>query len=114
MSGPATGGGTNRPRAAAIIGPYGSGKSTLFEALMIAGGAQLKRGDPRTRRMGTELRLGHCGFLGDSWSLIDLVDENDVRDAAIVELFQQGGDEQGLGVVGFADDDGDVHGTEGG
>ena len=71
MSGPATGGGTNRPRAAAIIGPYGSGKSTLFEALMIAGGAQIKRGDPRTRRMGTELRLGHCGFLGDSWSLID-------------------------------------------
>ncbi|MCX7382300.1 MAG: elongation factor G [Alphaproteobacteria bacterium] len=71
MSGQSNGGGTHRPRAAAIIGPYGSGKSTLFEALMLTGGAQIKRGDPRSRRMGTELRLGHCSFLGDSWSLID-------------------------------------------
>ncbi len=71
MSGQSNGGGTHRPRAAAIIGPYGSGKSTLFEALMLAGGATIKRGDPRSRRMGTELRLGHCSFLGDSWSLID-------------------------------------------
>ncbi len=71
MSGQSNGGGTHRPRAAAIIGPYGSGKSTLFEALMLAGGASLKRGDPRSRRMGTELRLGHCSFLGDSWSLLD-------------------------------------------
>lgn len=71
MSGQSNGGGSNRPRAAAIIGPYGSGKSTLFEALMIAGGASIKRADPRNRRMGTELRLGHCSYLGDSWSLID-------------------------------------------
>ena len=59
------------PRSIALVGPYASGKSTLFEALMIAAGATLKRGDPRTRRMGTELRLGHCTYLGDAWSILD-------------------------------------------
>ncbi len=38
---------------------------------MLAGGASLKRGDPRNRRMGTELRVGHCSFLGDAWSILD-------------------------------------------
>lgn len=70
MSGQQSGGGT-RPRAVAIVGPYGSGKSTLFEALMLAGGATLKRGEPRQRRGGTELRLGHCSYLGDAWSILD-------------------------------------------
>ena len=76
MSGQPNGGGTHRPHAAAprsvaIVGPYGSGKSTVFEALMAAGGAPIRRGDPKSRRMGTEVRLGHCTFLGDQWSILD-------------------------------------------
>jgi elongation factor G len=57
------------PRAAAIVGPYGTGKSTLFDALIEAAGAPPKRA--ATRRAGTELRLAHCTWLGDSWALLD-------------------------------------------
>jgi elongation factor G len=60
-----------RPRSIALIGPYGSGKSALYEALLTTAGAPIKRGDPRARRMGTELRLGHCSYLGDAWSILD-------------------------------------------
>jgi elongation factor G len=60
------------PRSIALIGPYGSGKSTLFDALMAAAGASLKRpGDVRKRVVTTEVRLGHCSFLGDRWSILD-------------------------------------------
>jgi len=56
----------------ALVGPYSSGKSTLFEALMEAAGASVKRPtDPRNRPMTTEIRLGHCSYLGDSWSILD-------------------------------------------
>lgn len=60
------------PRSAALIGPYGSGKSSLFDALMAAAGTPVKRPiDPRKRVVSTELRLGHCSFLGDRWSILD-------------------------------------------
>jgi elongation factor G len=60
------------PRSVALVGPYGSGKSTLFDALLEAAGAPVKRpADPRNRPSTTELRLGHCQFLGDSWSILD-------------------------------------------
>ncbi len=60
------------PRSVALVGPYGSGKSALFDALMEVAGAPVKRpADPRNRPSTTELRLGHCQFLGDKWSVLD-------------------------------------------
>lgn len=72
MTGSPMGGAVNGPRSIALIGPYGSGKSTLFDALMSAAGAPPKRStDSRKRVMSTEVRLGHCSFLGDRWSILD-------------------------------------------
>ncbi len=69
MSGSANG---RSPRSVALVGPYSSGKSTLFEALMEAAGASVKRpADPRNRPATTEVRLGHCNYLGDAWSVLD-------------------------------------------
>jgi elongation factor G len=60
------------PRSVALVGPYGAGKSALFDALMEAAGAPVKRpADPRNRPSTTELRLGHCQYLGDNWSILD-------------------------------------------
>ena len=60
------------PRSVALVGPYGSGKSALFDALMEVAGAPVKRpADPRNRPSTTEVRLGHCQFLGDKWSVLD-------------------------------------------
>ncbi len=61
-----------RPRSVALVGPYTSGKSTLFDALVAAAGGAVKRGGGgRTRTMSTMLRLGHCSYLGDPWSILD-------------------------------------------
>lgn len=72
MSASASSTGGARPRSVALVGPYGSGKTTLFEALLGAAGTPVRRpGDPRSRSMSTELRLGQCSFMGDSWSILD-------------------------------------------
>jgi elongation factor G len=69
MSGTANG---RSPRSVALVGPYGAGKSALFDALMDAAGSPVKRpADPRNRPSTTELRLGHCQYLGDNWSILD-------------------------------------------
>lgn len=61
----------SRPRSIALIGPQGTGKSTLFEALLAAAGAPVKRVGARVRSASGELRLGHCRYLGEDWSIVD-------------------------------------------
>ena len=61
-----------RPRSIALVGPYGAGKSALFDELLSAAGAAARHGaESRGRSMSTELRLGHCSYLGDRWSILD-------------------------------------------
>ncbi|HEX4768881.1 MAG TPA: elongation factor G [Lichenihabitans sp.] len=60
---------TARPRTLALVGPFGSGKSTLFNKLLLACGETLKRG--AAGGGGGETRLGHCIHMGDAWSILD-------------------------------------------
>jgi elongation factor G len=63
---------THGPRCAALIGPYGSGKSALFDAMLAAAGQPTRRtGNDRSHQAGTEMRIGQASFLGDSWTLLD-------------------------------------------
>jgi elongation factor G len=55
------------PRTVTLIGPYGSGKSTLFDALLAAAGGPARRGAaPRGAT-----RIAHCNYLEEPWALID-------------------------------------------
>ena len=64
------GDGASPPRSFALVGPQGSGKSTLFDALLAASSNAPPRRNA-ARAMGTELRLGHAAMLGDSWAMLD-------------------------------------------
>ncbi|MDE2240245.1 MAG: elongation factor G [Rhodospirillales bacterium] len=72
MSGNQTHSGLHAPRAAAFIGPYGGGKTSLCEALLEVAGIRLRHaGDTRTPEPGTEAKLVNCTFLEDRWALLD-------------------------------------------
>ncbi|MBI4182692.1 MAG: elongation factor G [Proteobacteria bacterium] len=74
----------SRPRCAAIIGPYLSGKTSLLEAILFAAGAIPKQGlvkdhgtvgDPspeaRARQMSTEVIAATTTYLGEPWVFLD-------------------------------------------
>lgn len=71
-------------RAIALVGPAGTGKTSLAEALLYATGAITRQGtveagtsvgdgspEARARRGSTEINLCHFEFLGDRFALID-------------------------------------------
>ncbi len=72
------------PRCAAIVGPYGSGKTSLLEALLFSTGALERKGDvtagsavgdraPEARKheMGVEMNVASTTYLGDHWTFLD-------------------------------------------
>ena len=76
--------GNKSTRAVALVGPAGTGKTSLAEALLFASGAISRQGsveagtcvgdaspEARARRGSTELNLMHFDYLGDHFALID-------------------------------------------
>jgi elongation factor G len=77
--------GNTHTRAVALVGPAGTGKTSLAEALLFASGAINRQGsveagtsvgdaspEARARRGSTEINLMHFDFLGDRFALIDM------------------------------------------
>ena len=76
----------NRPtRAVALVGPAGTGKTSLAEALLFTSGTITRQGsveagntvgdsspEARARGGSTEINLMHCDYLDDRFALIDL------------------------------------------
>ena len=71
-------------RCAVLVGPYQSGKTSLFESLLQATGALERKGtttagntvgdasdEARKRQVSTEISIGHGTFLDDPWVFID-------------------------------------------
>ncbi len=76
--------GSKSTRAVALVGPAGTGKTSLAEALLYASGAINRQGtieagntigdsspESRVRKGSTELNLMHFDYLGDRFALID-------------------------------------------
>lgn len=72
------------PRAAALVGPYASGKTALLESLLFHCGSIPKKGsakdgstvgdgslEARGHHMGTELNAASATFLGEGWTFLD-------------------------------------------
>jgi elongation factor G len=77
--------GSRHTRAVAIVGPAGTGKTSLAEALLYASGAINRQGsveagtsvgdaspEARARHGSTEINLMHFDYLGDRFALIDM------------------------------------------
>lgn len=77
-------GNSDATRCAVLVGPYLSGKTSLFESLLHTSGAIERKGlikdgntvgdssdEARKRQASTELSIGHGSFLGDNWVFID-------------------------------------------
>jgi len=77
--------GTNPARAVALVGPAGTGKTSLAEALLYASGTIGRKGsieagttvgdtspEARARHGSTEINLMHFDYLGDRFALIDV------------------------------------------
>ena len=77
--------GSRHTRAVAIVGPAGTGKTSLAEALLFASGAINRQGsveagtsvgdaspEARARHGSTEINLMHFDYLGDRFALIDM------------------------------------------
>lgn len=71
-------------RAAALIGPYAGGKTSLFEALLVRAGAIPRQGrikdgntigdaspEARARQMSVEPNVAVTDYLGERWTLLD-------------------------------------------
>jgi elongation factor G len=80
-----TANGNRFTRAVALVGPAGTGKTSLAEALLFASGAINRQGsveagttvgdaspEARARRGSTEINLMHFDYLGDRFALIDM------------------------------------------
>ncbi len=72
------------PRAAALVGPFASGKTSLLEALLFACGAIPRQGrikdgntvgdsspEARARLMSVEPNIASAEYLGEAWTFID-------------------------------------------
>ena len=72
------------PRVAAIVGPHLSGKTALFESILIQSGAVGRKGsskngyavgdatpEAKKRQMSTEVNIAAAEYLGETWTFLD-------------------------------------------
>lgn len=79
-----TGKTSSNPRAAALVGPFAAGKTSLLEALLLRAGAIPRQGrvkdgtsvgdaspEARHRQMSVEANVVAAEYLGEKWTLVD-------------------------------------------